>query len=124
MKRLMCFITLVFGLNASAATPSTAAKLTLTPSYAGAVLQGRIYSPSNDAIVGVWSGAGFSRLLKCAPRCTVVKSIPLKNTLLVGSDSGYRVALGGKFTVGQKVNITLRFQNQGVLITQAIVTKP
>ena len=88
------------------------------------MLQGRIYSPRNDAIVGVWSGAGFSRLMKCSPRCTVVKSIPIKNALLMGSDSSYRVALGGNFTVGQKLTVTLRFQNQGVLTTQAVVTKP
>lgn len=104
------------------AASAPAAKLTLRPSYGGAVLEGRVFVPRTDALIGVWSGAGFARLMKCAPRCTVVPSIPLSNTMVFGNASAYRVALGGDFRPGQKVNVTLRLRGQGVVITQAVVS--
>lgn len=108
---------------AGATTPMPAAKVTLKPSYGGAVLEGRIYVPRSDALIGVWSGAGLARLMKCSPRCTVVGSVPLQNTFVFGNSSAYRVALGGEFKVGQKVNVTFRLKNQGVLVVSALVTR-
>ena len=110
-------------LGGAASAPAPAAKLSLKPSYGGAVLEGRVYIPGNDALVGVWSGAGLARLMKCSPRCTVVSSIPLQNTTVFSGESPYRVALGGQFKVGQKINVTLRFKNQGVLLVPATVTR-
>lgn len=117
---LLALLTL---LPASAASTGPAAKLTLKPSYGGAVLEGRIYVPGNDALTGVWSGAGLARLMKCSPRCTVVSVVPLQKTTLLNNASAYRVALGGQFKIGQKVNVTLRFKSQGVLVVPAVVTR-
>lgn len=111
-------------LGLAQAVPAPAAKVSLRPSYGGAVLEGRIYVPNSDNLVTVWSGAGHARLMKCSPVCSVIPAIPLKGTLIVNNGSAYRIALGGQFRVGQKVAVTLRFRNQGVLIIQAIVTKP
>lgn len=104
-----------------AASPT--AKLTLNRSYGGAVVSGTIYSPKSDAIVGAWSGAGFARLMQCIPLCKVVPSIPLKNTVTLGSGSTYRIALGGQFVPGQKVRVVLRFKSSGLVITQAVVNR-
>ncbi len=101
-----------------------AAKLVLRPSYGGAVLEGKIYVPGNDVLTGVWSGAGLSRLMKCVPRCAVVSSIPLKNTLFLSNSSSYRIALGGSYRIGEKISVTLRLRNQSILTTQATVTQP
>jgi hypothetical protein len=44
----------------------------------------------------------------------------VEGTLLLSGDSGYRVVLGGSFTVGQKVSLVLRLKS-GLLLN---VTAP
>lgn len=119
MKYALCLLFLGTALAASA----PAAKLSLRPSYGGAVMDGRIFVPREDELVGAWSGVGFARLMKCSPKCKVVTSIPLKNTTVMGNETTYRIALGGQFTPGQKVTVTLRLRQQGVMVTQAVVSR-
>ncbi|MDV6374749.1 hypothetical protein [Deinococcus arenicola] len=98
-----------------------AADLKLMPSYGGALLVGRISAPRADELMGVWSSLGRARLLKCAPRCEVVKFVPVTGNLILSGSSGYRVVLGGKFKPGQKVSLVLRFRQGAVLNTAAIM---
>lgn len=105
------------------AAPAPAAKLSLHPSYGGAVASGRVYVPSSDTLVGAWSGMGFARLMKCSPVCRVVPSISFKGTMMLSGESTYRIALGGQFTRGQKVPVTLRFRSGTVIVTQAVVNR-
>lgn len=105
------------------AAQAPAAKLTLRPSYGGAVVDGRVFVPTSDTLVSAWSGVGFARLMKCSPVCRVVPSIPMKNTAILGSESTYRIALGGQFIRGQKVAVTLRFRSGRVLVTTAVVNR-
>ena len=109
--------------SAGLAAQAAAAKLTLRPSYGGAVVDGRIFVPTADTLVGARSGVGFARLMKCSPVCKVVSSIPIKNTTILGSESAYRIALGGQFIRGQKVSVTLRFRSGRVLVTTAVVNR-
>lgn len=124
MKDILTPLLLAGALSASLsqAAQAPAAKLTLRPSYGGAVIDGRVYTPRADTLVGARSAVGFARLMKCTPVCQVVTGIPMKNTTLLGSESTYRVALGGQFLRGQKVAVTLRFRSGRVLVTTAVVT--
>ncbi|CAM3636276.1 DUF5666 domain-containing protein [Deinococcus saxicola] len=97
------------------------ADLKLMPSYGGAVLTGRIGVSKPDELLGVWSSLGRARLMKCAPRCEVVGSVPITGSLILSGGSGYRVVLGGNFKPGQKVSVVLRFRQGVVLNTAAIV---
>lgn len=121
MKRALVLALILTGPALAASGP--AAKFTLQPSYGGAVVDGRVYVPKPDTLVGAWSGKGFARLMKCSPLCRVVTSIPLKGTTVMNGESGYRIALGGHFAVGQKVPVTLRFQSGALLITVAVVNR-
>ncbi|AFD25631.1 hypothetical protein [Deinococcus gobiensis] len=98
-------------------------QLSLRTSYGGAVLEGRVSASRNDALTGVWAGPGRARLMRCAPLCTVVTSVPVQGLLVLSGDSAYRVALAGQFQAGQKISVTLKFQNQGVVVAQAVVSR-
>lgn len=95
--------------------------LKLMPSYGGALLAGRIKASRPDELMGVWSSLGRARLMKCAPRCEVVPSLPISGNLILSGSSGYRVVLGGDFKPGQKVSVVLRFRQGVVLNHTAIV---
>lgn len=103
----------------SSTTPSAA--LSLKPTYGGALVTGRVNMPREDQITGVWSSLGRARLMKCAPRCQVVKAIPVQGVLMLGDDSAYRVVVGGKFRSGQKISLVLRFQQGLVMNVVAVV---
>ena len=100
--------------------PGLSADLKLTPSYGGALLVGRVSASSADELMGVWSSLGRARLMKCAPRCEVVKAVPITGSLILSGSSGYRVVLGGSFKTGQKVSIVLRLR-QGAVLNQTAV---
>ncbi len=107
--------------GAAAQNPAgLSADLKLTPSYGGALLTGRINASRPDDLMGVWSSLGRARLMKCTPRCEVVKAVPISGNLILSGNSGYRVVLGGNFKVGQKVSIVLRFR-QGVILNQTAI---
>lgn len=99
------------------------ASLSLRSSYGGAVLEGRVSSARADAVLSVSSNVGKGRLMKCSPKCSVVSSIPLQNSLVLGVKTPYRVALGGKFRKGQRVNVVLRLKNQGAVVVSALVSR-
>lgn len=110
--------------GASAQNPAgLSADLKLMPSYGGALLTGRIGASKPDELLGVWSSLGRARLMKCAPRCEVVASVPITGNLVLSGGSGYRVVLGGNFKPGQKVSVVLRFRQGVVLNTAAIVNR-
>lgn len=103
------------------AAQGLSANVTLAPVYGGLLLSGQVSTPRPDNLTGVWSPSGRARLMKCSPRCQVVESIPLPRTLLLSSDTEYRVVMAGKFTTGHKVALVLRFRNGQILNTTAAV---
>jgi hypothetical protein len=110
--------------GAAAQNPSgLSADLKLTPSYGGALLTGRIRAPKSDELMGVWSSLGRARMMKCAPRCEVVQSLPISGSLILSGSSSYRVVLGGTFKLGQKVSVVLRFRQGVVLNVIATVSR-
>lgn len=111
----------VLGVGLAARTPS--AVVSLRPSFAGAVLEGRILAGASNELTGVWSAGGRARLLKCMPRCVTVPSVPVHGTLLVGTATPYRVAVSGKFRAGQRVKLALRFRGMSVLNVDATITR-
>ncbi len=111
----------VLGAGLAARTPS--AEVSLRPSFAGAVLEGRILAGASDELTGVWSGGGHARLLRCMPRCVTVSSVPVPGTLLVGTSTPYRVAVSGEFRAGQRVKLALRFRSLSVLNVDATVAR-
>lgn len=121
------FLTLLLaglaGTGAAQITPSAGASLSLKPTYNGALVVGRVYVARSDELTGVWSSLGKVRLLKCMPRCEVVKSIPLKGNLVLSSDSGYRIVVGGDFTAGEKLSLVLRFRQGLIMNTTAAVPR-
>jgi hypothetical protein len=121
MKVTVLMVVLLMGSALALQLPN--ATLTLRPSFAGAVLEGRITSAREDELLGVWSGAGRGRLLKCTPRCMVVSTIPVSGTMLMNADSAYRVALGGSFKPGQKLILVLKFRDQKILNVNATVAR-
>lgn len=122
MKTTLLMLLLLLGSALALQLPNAA--LSLRPSFAGAVLEGRITSARADELLGVWSGAGRARLLKCTPRCMVVDAIPVSGTVLMNADSAYRVALGGSFKTGQKLILVLKFRDQKILNVNATVARP
>ena len=111
-------------LGAALAARLPVAQVGLRPSFAGAVLEGRILAGADDELTGVWSPQGRARLLKCAPRCEVVQTIPVPGALLVSAETPYRVAVGGEFRTGQHVRLTLRFREMQLLNVDAVVSRP
>lgn len=109
-------------LGARAQTPQgMSASLNVKLTHGGAIVQGRVTVPKEDELIGLWSSVGRARLLRCAPRCQVVGSIPVQGSLLLNSDSGYRVVLGGKLTAGQKVSLVMRLRGGLILNVTAPV---
>ncbi|EYB67504.1 hypothetical protein DEIPH_ctg040orf0079 [Deinococcus phoenicis] len=113
---------LMVGAALAARTP--VAEVALRPSFGGAVLEGRVTAGADDELTGVWSSGGRARLLKCAPRCEAVQTIPVSGTLLMNAGTLYRVAVGGEFRAGQRVRLALRFSNMQVLNVDAAVSRP
>ncbi|MFC4425799.1 hypothetical protein [Deinococcus navajonensis] len=105
----------------TAQAPAPAMKLQLT--QGGALLVGRLNLPRADEVTGVWSGQGRARLLRCAPRCVSVQTLPLERTLQLGPDATYRIVLGGNFRAGQKVSLVLRLRHTSVLNITATVVR-
>ncbi len=103
--------------------PGMSADLKLTPSYGGALLIGRIKASKADELMGVWSSLGRARLMKCAPRCEVVRAVPISGSVILSGNSGYRVVLGGDFKVGQKVSVVLRLRQGVVMNVMATVSR-
>jgi hypothetical protein len=120
---LACLLPLaLLGARAQGA-PGLSATLNLRLMHGGAIVQGRVTVPKTDDVVGVWSSIGRGRLMKCAPRCTVVDSLPVEGSLLLSTDSGYRVVLGGHLTAGQKVSLVLRLRGGLILNVTAPVLR-
>lgn len=119
MRRALALICL----SLATAEARPIASLSLRSSYGGAVLEGRMTSNKADTLVRVTSSMGKGRLLKCSPRCSIISTIPISGSLALGSQTSYRIALGGHFRVGQKVNLYLHFKKQGVISVQATVIR-
>ncbi|WP_309569644.1 hypothetical protein [Deinococcus sp.] len=120
---LLCLLPCVL-LDAHAqSAQGLSATLNLKLMHGGAIVQGRVSVPKSDDLVGVWSSIGRGRLMKCAPRCEVVDSVPVQGNLLLGSDSGYRVVLGGHLTAGQKISLVLRLRGGLILNVTASVMR-
>ncbi|CAM3161665.1 hypothetical protein DEDE109153_00365 [Deinococcus deserti] len=113
-------IVLLAGSGSSTTAPPP---LQLQLTQGGALLMGRLNIPRADEITGVWSGQGRARLLHCTPRCVVVQTLPLDRSLQLGPDARYRIVLGGKFKVGQKVSLVLRLRQTPVLNASAVVVR-
>lgn len=111
-------------LGAALAARQPSAELSLHPSFGGAVLEGRVTVGGADELTGVWSSGGRTRLLRCAPRCQTVESIPVQGTLMVNADTLYRVAVAGEFRTGQRVKLALRFRHTPLLNVDATVARP
>ncbi|MFC4637193.1 hypothetical protein [Deinococcus hohokamensis] len=120
LLRLALAASLLCGAGAAPA-PAPAMKLQLT--QGGALLVGRLNLPRADEVTGVWSGQGRARLLRCAPRCVAVQTLPLDRTLQLGPDATYRIVLGGTFRAGQKVSLVLRLRHTPVLNITANVVR-
>lgn len=108
----------------SLGTPS-ADSATLRPTFGGVLLEARLLPGSALSLTGVWSDAGHAKLLKCAPRCQVVKEIPLSGPLTISQSSAYRVVLGGTFKPGTRVKVLLHFgQTELISVAAMVVAAP
>ena len=88
------------------------------------LLEARLLPSGSDSLTGAWADAGHARLMKCAPRCTVVKEIPLSGPLSISQSSTYRVVVGGTFKPGKRVKVLLRFgQSTVVTVDATVVTR-
>lgn len=75
-----------------------------------------------DVLTGVWTAGSKANLLECAPRCRVVSTVPLAVGATLGSRTRFRVVLGGRFRLGQKVGLLFSFRN-GVAAVEATVAR-
>ena len=105
----------------SVAAPS-ADSATLRPTFGGVLLEAHLLPGTAPSLTGVWSDAGHAKLLRCAPRCQVVKEIPLSGPLTISQSSAYRVVLGGTFKPGKRVKVLLRFGQTDLIAVDATVT--
>ncbi|MFC3835441.1 MULTISPECIES: hypothetical protein [Deinococcus] len=122
-RAMLCLLPCVLpGVHAQT-TQSLSAALNLKVMHGGAIVQGRVTVPKSDDLVGVWSSVGRGRLMKCAPRCQVVTSMPVQGSLQLGSDTGYRVVLGGQLAPGQKISLVLRLRGGLILNVTAPVVR-
>lgn len=112
LAHLSCL--LIFVCNLSQAQPFKA-NFNLKLITGGAMLEGTLVSGRGDELISLTSSQGRSRLLRCSPRCVAVKRMPINKTLVLSQRSLYRVVIGGKYRAGQKISITFRFANGGVL---------
>lgn len=120
---MLCLLPCVLAGGHAQTTQSLSAALNLKVMHGGAIVQGRVTVPKSDDLVGVWSSIGRGRLMKCAPRCEVVTSMPVQGSLLLGSDTGYRVVLGGQLAPGQKISLVLRLRGGLILNVTAPVVR-
>ena len=105
----------------SVAAPS-ADSATLRPTFGGVLLEAHLLPGSAPSLTGVWSDVGHAKLLRCAPRCQVVKEIPLSGPLTISQTSAYRVVLGGTFKPGKRIKVLLRFGQTDLIAVDATVT--
>jgi len=105
----------------SVAAPS-ADSATLRPTFGGVLLEAHLLPGNAPSLTGVWSDAGHAKLLRCAPRCQVVKEIPLSGPLTISQTSAYRVVLGGTFKPGKRIKVLLRFGQTDLIAVDAMVT--
>ena len=98
-------------LLASSARPPLVEAHTLTQTYGGVLLEASFQPRGRDRLSGAWYDGGRARLLRCAPHCQVVQSIPLNGPLMTGQSSLYRVVLAGRFRSGQHLKLVMRFEN-------------
>lgn len=89
-------------------TPPLQAAL-LRPTFGGVLLEGRLSPRGGATLNGVWADTGRANLMRCAPSCAIVSSIPVNTPLTVSQTSMYRVVLGGTFKPRQNVRLLLRF---------------
>ncbi|WP_420595345.1 hypothetical protein [Deinococcus sp.] len=108
-------------LASSALCAPTAQAPTLRPTFGGVLLEARLLPGNNASLSGAWSDTGRARLMRCAPRCSVVKSIPLDGPMTISQSSMYRVVLGGTFKPGQRVKVLLRFGQAEMVTLEARV---
>ncbi|GGR81427.1 hypothetical protein [Deinococcus sedimenti] len=120
LKILVCAALLAVTPWAQASTPQP---LTLKLMHEGVMLVGTLKLARTDELLGVWSSAGRTRLLRCEPRCKVVQSLPVPGTLSLGPAGRARVVLGGSFKVGQRVGLVFRLKNAQIVSVQAVVTR-
>ncbi|WP_161880416.1 hypothetical protein [Deinococcus alpinitundrae] len=105
----------------SVAAPS-ADSATLRPTFGGVLLEAHLLPGNAPSLTGVWADAGHAKLLRCAPRCQVVKEIPLSGPMTISQSSAYRVVLGGTFKPGKRVKVLLRFGQTDLIAVDAMVT--
>ncbi len=96
-------------LLSSAASPPVVEATALTPTFGGVLLSATFRPRGKDALSGVWYDGGRAKLLRCDPRCEVIKEIAFDSPLMVSQDSMYRVVLAGKFKPGQRLKMVMRF---------------
>ena len=120
---LLTFFT-VLSLLGTAQSAPTAEGNNLRPTFGGVLLEARLLPQGSASLSGVWSDAGHARLMRCSPRCTVIREIPLSGPLAVSQSSMFRVVLGGTFKAGQRVRLLLRFgQSNFVTVDARVMSK-
>lgn len=96
----------------------------LKPTVGGLLLETTLSARTRgeDTLLGVWAAGSKVNLLKCAPRCQVVKSVPVTGEMVFGPKTMYRIVLGGRFQPGQKVGLMLSFRS-GLAPVEAVVSR-
>ncbi|SMB91336.1 hypothetical protein [Deinococcus hopiensis] len=122
LPRLARLLPLLLGAALAAGPPT--AQVDLHPTFAGAMLVGRVTAGTTNELTGVWSPQGRARLLKCQPRCTTVQTVPFSGVLQLGPETPYRVVVSGEFRPGQRLKLALRFTNMQVLNVGVVVHSP
>ena len=97
---------------------------TLRPAVGGAVLEVTITprDRAGDTLQAVWSSQARANLMRCQPRCSVVKAVPVQSLTHLGARTTYRVVLGGTFEPGRKVGLILSFSG-GTASVEATVSR-
>ena len=123
LRALLARCVLVVGvLGQFAASAPTAEGTSLRPTFGGVLLEARLLPQGSAALTGVWSDVGQARLMRCSPRCAVVKEIALSGPVALSQSSMFRVVLGGTFRPGQRVRLLLRFGQSSFVTVDARVT--
>ncbi|MFC4452971.1 hypothetical protein [Deinococcus sonorensis] len=112
MKRIILLLSLPFAtLLSSATTPPVVEAHALAHTFGGVLLQASFLPRGRDNLTGVWYEGGHAKLMRCSPRCEVIKKVPLEGPLMIGQDSTYRVVMAGSFRSGQRLKVMLRFDD-------------
>ncbi|PYE54742.1 hypothetical protein [Deinococcus yavapaiensis] len=123
MKRLgRSFVMLVLAVSSAAAAPLVP-RAVLKPTTGGVLVEAALSNVGEgDVLTGVWTANAKANLLECAPRCRVVASVPLSVGTTLGARTRFRVVLGGRFRLGQKVGLLFSFRGR-VAAVEATVTR-